>query len=76
MNKLTVSQRRALDITHEQWLMVYEALAQYAENQNEHAELTEESEGRTAEMAKADAAYAVLERFDAVFIELAEEGGS
>jgi hypothetical protein len=63
---LTSSQRRALDLTHQEWMVMYEAVVQYVENQ---ADVEDDSE---EDMFKANAARTIVERFDAVFCELAE----
>lgn len=66
--KLTASQKRALDVTDEEWRVLYEALGQYMENQADHAPLSDDP----ADLRKAEIARVVLERFDAVFCELAD----
>lgn len=68
---LTSSQRRALDLTHQEWMVMYEAVAQYVENQADFAALADD-EAAEEETFKANAALAIVERFDAVFCELAD----
>jgi hypothetical protein len=64
--KLTASQCRALDLTSDEWTVMYEAVAQYVENQ---ADVEDDSEEDTF---KANAARTIVARFDAVFCELAD----
>ncbi len=71
MPGLTELQRKSLDLTHEEWEVVYEAIAQYAENQDEVAPCSKE-EGNDEDERKAGVAHRIMSRFDAVMAALAD----
>lgn len=71
MPGLTPSQQRSLDLTHEEWEVMYEAIAQYYENQEDVAPLSAE-QGDHEDERKADVARRIMSRFDAVIAALAD----
>jgi hypothetical protein len=72
MPGLTELQQRSLDLTHEEWEVMYEAIAQYYENQEDVAPYSE-AEGSHDDTRKAEVARRIMIRFDEVMAALAAD---